>query len=146
MPERLVDAVIAAGPNGTVDLASVMPEGTDTFAVFPGYRTDDEVRAVVGDVWPAGDGEPVPYDGRSLLVWLVDDELGGWGVLNAADRPGAVRFESCCKLRPISDATFGIYRGNHRRFTPSTTWPDRSPRRLRRSSLSAQVTSPNALR
>jgi hypothetical protein len=91
---RLVQAVSQAGDTGVVDLRPIFPEGADRMYAFPGYTSNDAIRDVVGDDWPAGDDEMVPYDGRVMLVWVSHDAVLGWAVLNGSRASVAVRFDS----------------------------------------------------
>jgi hypothetical protein len=103
-------AVVAAGNGGTIDMREVVAFDWDTMYAFGGYVTDDAIRKAVGTSWPSGGDEAISKDGLGLVVFVNDDTVAAWSVINDSLLPGpAVRFDQTEQPIPASSAVFSVH-------------------------------------
>lgn len=113
LADQIAGAVEAAGQDGVVDLRGLFSIEWDTLYAFPGYTSDNQVDETIGISWGTlGDESRIPYDGQVLVVFLKDQTVPGWGILNAG--PGndvAVRFKSTLYFQPthLDEAIFTAF-------------------------------------
>ena len=97
----VIDTAVAdAGNGGVLELGSVLPLDWDTVYGFPGYTSDAEISSALGTDFGGSDDSRLA-EGENLVVFMNENAISAWFILNRGATQVAVRFDESLYGQPI---------------------------------------------